>query len=222
MLTSLITISVAALATGHEPPIPARPKAPSVNLIQETLANSQGPDSRIPYTYVELGYSSTTLDGYYEGNDVEVDMQGGVGSLELTPYIHIFVGGGRSSSATVQNVSVQGGQIDNWFAGIGIHQYITPELNGFFRVSVAGFALQADNPAINIASHDTVYSGGVRYFAWESWELGASASRAEAPNADLTYEVSALYRLTESLGLGVIYNKPDEGDTVSIGARWYF
>jgi hypothetical protein len=222
MLISLITISVAALVPGHETPILARPEAPALNLIQETLANSQQPDSRIHYTYLELGYSKTTLDGYYEGNDVEVEMQGGVGSLELTPYIHIFVGGGRSSSATVKNVSVEGGKIDNWFAGVGIHQYITPELNGFLRVSVAGFALQADNPAINIAGHDTVYSGGVRYFAWEAWELGASISRAEAPNADLVYEASALYRLTESLGLGVIYNKPDRGDTISIGARWYF
>lgn len=220
MLTTLIALSIGTLAAANE--TPPQPIAPVESLIQETLARGGQPDSRIPYTYMELGYSTTVLDGFYDGRDVEMNMMGVVGSLELTPYVHIFAGGGRSTSASVTGLSVQNGQVDNWFAGIGIHQYITPNLNGFFRVSVAGFALQADDPYINRAGHDTVFSGGVRYFAWDVWELGASLSKADVPNADLVYEASALYRLTESLGLGVIYNKPADGDTLSIGARWYF
>jgi hypothetical protein len=192
------------------------------SLIQETLARGGQPDSRIPYTYMELGYSKANLDEVYNGLDAEANILGIVGSLELAPYVHIFAGGGRSTSASVTGLSVQNGQADNWFAGIGIHQYITPNLNGFFRVSVAGFAYQADDPDINRAGHDTVFSGGVRYFAWDVWELGASLSKADVPNPDLVYEASALYRLTESLGLGVIYTKPADGDTLSIGARWYF
>jgi hypothetical protein len=220
MLMTLLALSVGILAAANE--TPTQPVAPVERLFQETLARGDQPDSRIPYTYIELGYSSTVLDGFYNGNDVEVDALGFVGSLELAPNIHIFAGGGRSISASVTGVNVQGAQVDSWFAGLGIHQYITPKLNGFFRVSVTGAALQAEDPYINKAGHDTVFSGGVRFFAWDSWELGASMFKADISGAKSIYEASALYRLTESLGLGVIYNKPADGDTISIGARWYF
>lgn len=216
MLTTLITLSLATMAVPHETPTPV----PS--LTSEALPQRSGPSSRIPYTYMELGYSRATLKGLYEGNDVNINMLGFVGALELGPNVHIFAGGGRSITATVANATVEGGQVDNWFAGIGIHQYVTPQLNGFLRVSVAGYALQADNPFINRAGHDTIYTAGVRMFIWNAWEIGATVARADVPSADMIYEFSALYRLTESLGLGMIYNKPEEGDSVSIGARWYF
>lgn len=212
MLTTLITLSVAALACPHET------SAPAPSLIQASLTSQDSSRSHIPYTYMELGYASSTLN--YDGNDVDLSMLGFVGALELSPNVHIFAGGGRSIEATVDNVTVEGGQVDNWFAGIGIHQYVTPQLNGFIRVSVAGYALQADNPSINISGHDTIYTAGVRMSIWDEWEMGASVSRAPKPN--IIYEFSALYRLTESLGLGMIYNKPEEGDSLSIGARWYF
>ena len=205
--------------SGSRQGTPPLPPAPVESLFQETVAQ---PNSSMPYTYMELGYSNNYIEDIVADHDADVNMVGIVGSLELTPHVHIFAGGGRSTSASLSGLSTQNAQVDNWFAGIGIHQYITPNLNGFFRVSVAGFALQADDPYINRAGHDTVFSGGVRYFAWDVWELGASLSKADVPNADLVYEASALYRLTESLGLGVIYNKPADGDTLSIGARWYF
>ena len=220
MLTTLIALSIGTLAAANE--TPPLPPAPVESLFQETVARGGQPDSSMPYTYMELGYSNNYIEDIVADHDADVNMVGIVGSLELTPHVHIFAGGGRSTSASLSGLSTQNAQVDNWFAGIGIHQYITPNLNGFLRVSLSGIAYQEDLLDINYATRGTVFSGGARYLAWDFLEFSGNISKVDASRSKLVYETSALYRLDENLGLGIIYSKPDKGETFSIGARWYF
>ena len=214
---ALASSPAAAASCTLAPPLPA---------LQETVERGGQPRALLPYTYVEAGYG--TLSGYsVDTVSADVDLLSVAGSLELTPTVHVFLGGATATSIDTSDPAITDTGVSSWFAGVGLNEDLTPNLSGFARVSVAGSSVEAMTPggAYKESDSSLVYSLGLRYFAFDSLELSLIGLAAAESGAKVNLEVSALYRIQPDLGVGLVSTIPgreEDGDSIGLGVRWYF
>ena len=219
-LALALASSPAAAASSTHSPVPPLPA------LQETVERGGQPRALLPYTYVEAGYG--TLSGYsVDTVSADVDLLSVAGSLELTPTVHVFLGGATATSIDASDPAIRDTDVSTWFAGVGLNEDLTPNLSGFARVSVAGSSVEAMTPGGPYKESDSslVYSLGLRYFAFESLELSLTGLAAAESGAKVNLEVSALYRIQPDLGVGLVSTIPgreEDGDSIGLGVRWYF
>ena len=200
--------------------------APPLPALQETVERGGQPRALLPYTYVEAGYG--TLSGYsVDTVSADVDLLSVAGSLELTPTVHVFLGGATATSIDTSDPAITDTGVSSWFAGVGLNEDLTRNLSGFARVSVAGSSVEAMTPggAYKESDSSLVYSLGLRYFAFDSLELSLIGLAAAESGAKVNLEVSALYRIQPDLGVGLVSTIPgreEDGDSIGLGVRWYF
>lgn len=220
-----LALSLAALSPGHETPV-APALAEHLPALQETVDRGGQPQALLPYTYVEAGYG--TLSGYsVDSVEADVDLLSVAGSLELTPSVHVFLGGATATSIDASDPAITDTDVSTWFAGVGLNEDLTPNLSGFARLAVAGSSVEATAAGSPYKQSDSslVYSLGARYFAFDSLELSLIALSAAESGAKINLEASALYRVQPDLGVGLVATMPgrdEDGDSLGLGIRWYF
>jgi hypothetical protein len=161
------------------------------------------------YSFVDLGYAETNLDGGPTG-----DGFGARGSVGFAKNFFVF--------ANYLNQDFGPADIDNYSVGFGGHLEIAESVD---LVGKAGY-LKADASGGGLSAEDSGYlvSAGVRARPASQFELeGNVIYRDLGSNADDTaVAVAARYFFTDMFAIGAEYELGDDADTWFAGVRLSF
>jgi hypothetical protein len=161
------------------------------------------------YSYVDLGYVETDLDGLPSADGFGI--RGSVGFAE-----NWFVFGEYT------NQDLEGVDIDQFAVGLGGHYGLTDsmDLTGRFgyvdaEASAGGFSASVDGYLV---------SAGLRGAIGDSFELEGRVDYIDLGNAgdDTSLAVGGRYFFTDAFAVGAEIASSDDADTYMVGIRWSF
>lgn len=170
------------------------------------------------YTFVEVGASTSNLDGISDNSD-SLGLQGSYGFADrffaFASYsrssVHVSVGElGATSSGDLDT--------DAYQLGLGAHFPIADPLDLVLDLSW----IHSEASFGSLSSNDDGYAAeaGVRWWLADPLEVGAAIQHVDFNSAETGFAASARYYFNENFSLGVGYSHFDESDTVGGTLRW--
>lgn len=177
-------------------------------------AGAQNATAPISYSFVDLGYVTTDIDG------VSKDLDGWLLRGSFEPVENLFVYGRYVD----QSVSFQGGDVDTqtWALGVG---YAFPLADNVDLYGKAGY-LNADGSAGPIDLNDDGYEigAGLRARPIDMLEVEGSVTYQDLSDAgdDTVFGIAGRWYIADQFALGIEGEFGDDADTYGIGFRWAF
>jgi opacity protein-like surface antigen len=177
-------------------------------------AGAQSAGSSISYSFADLAYVTTDVDG------VSKDLDGWLLRGSFEPVENLFVYGRYAD----QSVSFAGGDVDTqtWALGVG---YAFPLADRVDLYGKAGY-INADGSAGPIDLNDDGYEigAGLRARPLDPLELEGSVTYQDLSDAgdDTVLGIGARWYIADQFAMGLEGEFSDDADTYGIGFRWAF
>ncbi len=163
----------------------------------------------LSYSYVDLGYVQTDIDGAPSADGF--GLRGSVGFGE-----NWFVFGEYS------NQDLDGVDIDQFAVGFGGHYGLTDAMDLVGRIGYVDAEASAGGSSISVDGY--LVSAGLRGRMGDAFELEGRADYTDyGNNGDNTALVIAgRYFFTDQFALGAEFSTSDDADAYLVGVRWSF
>lgn len=161
------------------------------------------------YSYVDLGYVSTDIDGAPSADGF--GLRGSVGFAE-----NFFVFGEYS------NQTLDGADIDQFAVGFGGHYGLTDAMDLVGRIGYVDAEVSAGGFSVSVDGY--LVSAGLRGRVGDAFELEGRADYTDLGNNgdDTALVIAGRYFFTDQFALGAEFSTSDDADAYLVGVRWSF
>jgi len=174
------------------------------------------------YNYVEISYSSTTVEAF--PSDIDGNVTGIEGSLDITNNTAIFVGYFSGSTDAANFIpEIDTTEID---LGVTLHTGIAEKTDGFLLLALVKGELKGGIFGPGPINEDDTGLGarlGLRHALGEKVELTADLTYVDVFDSSTTgVGVGAIFNISNTISLLAGYSTDDDVDAIDVAVRVYF
>ncbi len=178
--------------------------------------------SELSYTYLGLGFDSTTVD-FDNGDEIDGSTLGVFGSIAVSPNIALVASASTGELDTYQGIDTD---MSQYSFGVRAHTPISEGTDIIGDVQLMNIEIEMSDGFSSFSDDDTgtVLGVGIRHMVSEKFELNVRAARTNIfDDTSNSFAIGGrLYNTDKNFSAGVGFVSSDDASTIGFDARLHF